>query len=136
MIVGFNINSIKARTNTDNVNREISVNSAPVILDVERRDVDELKDILAIKFTFKVEYTPDAGEIKIEGDVLYKAENSKDILKKWKDTKSLPSDTAVEVLNGIFRGCLIKAVSLSGDLRLPPPVRFPIVAKDPALEKE
>ncbi|MBI4895899.1 MAG: hypothetical protein HY831_05390 [Candidatus Aenigmarchaeota archaeon] len=136
MIVGFNINSIKARTNTDNVNGEISVNSAPVIIDVERKDVDELKDILSIKFTFKVEYKPDAGEIKIEGEVLYKSENSKDILKKWKDTKTLPSDVAVDVLNGVFRGCLIKAVSLSGDLRLPPPVRFPIVAKEPRSEKE
>lgn len=135
MIVGFNINSIKAKTNTENVNSEISVNSTPTVLDVERRDVGELKDILAISFSFKIEYRPDAGEIRIDGDVLYKTENSRDIIKKWKDTKTLPSDTAVEVLNGIFRGCLIKAVSLAGDLRLPPPVRFPIVTKDKA-EKE
>ena len=34
---------------------------------------------------------------------------------------------ALEVLNDIFRRCLVKGVDLSNELGLPPPIRFPIV---------
>ena len=136
MIVGFNINSIKAKTNVENASAEIKVNSTPLVVDIEKRDIEEMKDLLAIKFSFKVDYEPSAGEIKLEGDVLYKSDHHKEIMKRWKDSKTLPADIAVEVLNGIFRGCLIKAVALSADLRLPPPVRFPIVTKDQQAKKE
>ena len=130
MIVGININSIKAKTNIDKVQGNVAINSSPTIVEVDKRDVGDLKDILIIKFFFRVDYNPDAGEIKMEGEVLYKTDNTKNIIKKWKEEKKLESDLAVEVLNAIFRRCLVKSVELSGDLRLPPPVRFPTVEKE------
>lgn len=135
MIIGLNINSIEAKTKVDNVHGEISVNSAPVITGVAKRDVADLKDVLVIKFSFNIAYNPDAGSMKIDGEVLYKTKDTNNIIKDWKENNRLEPDIAVGVLNAIFRKCLIRAIDLSGELRLPPPVRFPTVAKEPAKEE-
>ena len=131
MIVGININSIKAVSNMDEEHPKgnISVDTTPSIDDVEKKDVLEMKDLLSAKFSFRVNYEPNVGSIRMEGEVLYKTDDTKNIIKKWKENKNLESDLAVEMLNAIFRVCLTKAITIAGDLRLPPPVRFPIVKK-------
>jgi len=59
--------------------------------------------------------------------LLYQTDKIKDILKEWKKNKRLPSEVVVPILNAIFRRCLSKIISLSEDLQLPPPIRFPVV---------
>jgi len=136
MIIGLNINSIIAKSKIDSVEGNITVNSTPVIEDLEKKDIDDMKDLISIKFSFSSNYEPDAGKVKIEGEVLYKTDDAKNIVKKWKDNKSLDPDLAVDVLNAIFRRCLTKTVDLSADLRLPPPVRFPVVSKEATASKK
>ncbi|MFH0836757.1 MAG: hypothetical protein V1870_01380 [Candidatus Aenigmatarchaeota archaeon] len=134
MIIGVNINSIEAKTTMGNIKGEISVNSAPNIIDVYKRDIADIKDVIIIKFGFVANYNPDVGIIKMEGEVLYKTKDANNILKDWQEKTQLDSDIAVVVLNAIFKKCLIKAIDLSGELRLPPPVRFPTVAKEKVKE--
>lgn len=129
-VIGFNINSINAKLG-ENADRkgDISVNSTPAIIDIEKRDMGLpwIGEVLGIGFRFETKYDPKIGEIAIEGEVLYHSSNQKDILARWKKEKKLDDKMAVEVLNAIFRRCLMKALDIADELRLPPPVSFPVV---------
>jgi len=126
-IVGFNITSINAKNNEKPVTGEIGINSTPKIISVEKKDLGVVKDAVAVRFSFGIVYEPKVGEINYTGEILYQSVDSKKILKKWKDEKKLDDDIAVEILNSIFRRCLARATLMSEELRLPPPIRFPVV---------
>lgn len=126
-IVGFNINSVNGKNNEKPAAGEISINSTPKILGVDKKDLGVVKDAVGIRFSFDISYEPKVGEIGFGGEVLYQTADAKKILKKWKDEKKLDDDIAVEVLNSIFRRCLARATLMSEELRLPPPLKFPIV---------
>ncbi len=125
-IVGFNLNSIKADVSNRVVKGELNIGSTPTITNVEKRSVMDI-DVAAVSFKFETKYEPGIALITIEGELLYKTDDIKKIIKIWKDEKKLPDDTAVEVLNLIFRRCLTKAIVLSEDIGLPPPLSFPVV---------
>jgi len=89
-----------------------------------------IENAVNIKFKFVTSYEPKAGELKFEGNILYQVEDAKKIVKQWKDGNKMDDKMALDVLNTIFRKCLAKAVELSDTLRLPPPIRFPIVTTE------
>ena len=128
MIVGMNFTSIKAYTK-DQLLPNVNVSSIPKILDVEEFSVMDMKDVAKIKFGFVCEYSPDVGKVEIEGMVLWKDANMKEILSAWKADKKLNTKIAAPVLNAIFRRCLTKSIELADELRLPPPVQFPVVVE-------
>ncbi len=136
MIVGINFTSVKAYTK-DQVVPKVDVNSAPRIVDVEEFNVGDMKDIVKVKFEFVTEYKPDIGKVEIDGNVLWRDSNSKEILSSWKADKKLNVKIAAPILNGIFRRCLTKTVELADELRLPPPIHFPsVVEGKPKQEKK
>ena len=127
-VIGINLRRIEASIDEKKpMNVNINVNSSPKIENVERSSVDLLKDILAVDFTFTSKYEPDIAEMLMEGQVLYQTDKAKDVLNLWKKEKKLDDAVALDVLNAIFRKCLTRAVDLSAELRLPPPVQFPVV---------
>jgi len=128
--IGFNINAIDAKVDPTTERRgNVNVNSSPSITSIEKRDVDfpVAKDVVAINFKFETKYEPKVGWITMEGEVLYTSDNPKEMIAKWKKEKKMEDDVAIEVLNTIFRRCLAKAIEIAAELRLPPPVSFPIV---------
>lgn len=129
-VIGFNINAINARVETAKERKgNVNVNSSPLITGIDKKEIElsGVKDVVAINFQFETKYEPKIGEIMLEGEVLYQSSNSKEIIAKWKKEKRMDDDMAIEVLNTIFRRCLAKAIEISAELRLPPPVSFPIV---------
>ncbi len=127
-VIGINLRKIEASIDEKKpLNVNINVNSSPKIENVERSSVDLLKDILAVDFTFTSKYEPDIAEMLMEGQVLYQTDKAKEVLNLWKKEKKLEDGVALDVLNAIFRKCLTRAVDLSAELRLPPPVQFPVV---------
>lgn len=127
-VIGININSIEAKNNRTSATN-ITVNSTPRIENIEKKDVELVKNVLSFAFTFETKYVPDVGIVKIKGEVLYQTNIADKVLKKWKKEKKIDDNIAVEVLNAIFRRCLTASVLLTHDLRLPPPIRFPVVKK-------
>lgn len=128
MIVGINLTSVEASLNPDSkTNSGVTVNSTPKIVDVVPAEIFGLKDVIAVKFEFVTDYTPDVGSISLQGTLIYQGANSQKILKQWKDKTALESSFAIEILNAIFHKCMTKAVILADDVRLPPPMQFPIV---------
>ncbi len=127
-IIGFKFESLEAKRNNTNFGGEIKINSAPKITKVSEINIPSLKKkALGMGFEFITKYDPEIGEIKVTGEVLYMAENNPQILKGWKSKKDLPEKVNIEVLNHLFRHCLLKISNLADDLQLPPPIQLPKV---------
>ena len=131
-VIGFNFTSINAHADEKNMSGDININSVPTIDSLEKHDLATIgiKEAVTIKFRFVTAYEPKAGEIKFEGEILYQVEDSKKILKDWKDGNKMGDKMALDVLNTIFRRCLSKAVEMADLVRLPPPIRFPVVTTE------
>lgn len=128
-ILGLNLNSINAEVKEIPKGKEISINSTPRITNVDKKELNipGFKDVLSVAFDFETRYDPNVGKIKFEGEVLYQTDDVKGIVNKWKKEKRLDDGMTVEILNAVFRKCLSEGVSIANELRLPPPVSFPVV---------
>ena len=129
-IIGISFRSIEADIDIEKKHKgDININSVPTIQKIEKHELGlaNLKEALAIDFKFETKYEPKIGNIAIEGRVLYQTNKIKECLEKWKKEKKLDEKLLIEILNAIFRKCLVKAVDLSNELGLPPPIRFPVV---------
>lgn len=127
-ILGLNLNSISAEAKEIRKG-EININSTPRITNVDRKELNiaGIKDVLSVGFEFETRYEPNVGRIRFEGEVLYQTDDVKGIVNKWKKEKRLDDAMTVEILNAVFRKCLSEGVAIANELRLPPPVSFPVV---------
>ena len=123
-VIGLTLSSMEAKRGNVAPAGEIKVNSTPKIVEVKEVSVATLKKkALSLGFEFLTTYSPDIGEIKVGGEVLYLADKNATILSQWKKKKKLPEKVSVEILNHLFRRCLLKIANLAEDLQLPPPTR-------------
>ena len=133
-VVGINFTEINGKVNNTKLETaEINVSSAPKITNLVKKDINmgSMKSVIEMDFEFNVKYDPDVGNISLRGNVPFHDNDIDKIMKIWKDKKELDGTVAVEVMNAVFRQSLTKAVVISGDLRLPPPIRFPVVQTGP-----
>jgi len=129
-IVGFRFTSLHGKRDetVKAPSGEIKVNSAPRITSIKEVNVPTFKQkALAIDFEFATTYDPKLAEIKISGDILYIAKNNESVLKEWKKNKKLPDEMNIDILNNLFRRCLVKIATIADDLQLPPPLQLPRV---------
>ncbi|MBU0530812.1 MAG: hypothetical protein KKC05_04015 [Nanoarchaeota archaeon] len=125
-IVGLAFTSFVANKKAVRVKGEIKVNSTPKIVSIKEVTVPTMqKKGLAVSFEFVSTYAPDLAEIKISGEILYLAKSNAAILKGWKKNKKLPEDMTMEILNHLFRRCLLKIAYMADELQLPPPLGMP-----------
>ncbi len=105
----------------------INIRSTPKIKKVSEKkfDLKGVDKVLSIEFEFKTEYTPKVGSIEMSGELVYAGADNKKVLKKWKKEKKLDESVGMDIINSIFRRCILKAVNLSEDLQLPPPIQIP-----------
>ena len=132
MIIKIEINKIDGK-NKASPTSELRVNSVPTIESVEKKTLVGIdQETAAINFMFKTTYGSEEdaekfGKIELHGTLFYRSDNVDNLIKNWNETKALPKDDALEILNGIFRFSLMKIINYSNDLLLPPPVKFPSV---------
>ncbi len=128
-VVGLNFTRIEANRNPiENLKGEINVNSTPKITEVKEAALQNVgQKALSLEFEFLTTYEPKIGSIKLEGGMLFVTDKHKEVLEKWGKDKALPDDASVEVLNHLFRRCLLKMANLAEDLQLPPPLQMPRV---------
>ncbi len=126
-IIGLGLNSIEASKKNERVEQqEVKVNSTPHITDVKEVDLPNFSQkALSIEFDFLTVYDPALAKITIKGTVMYLSDNIKDVVTEWKKKKRLPEDMSMEVLNYLFRHCLLKSSVLADELQLPPPMPMP-----------
>ena len=129
-VIGFSFRSVEANRKKDVMNLEVKVNSTPKVTNIKEMSIPSLgpgKKALSFDFEFLTKYDPDVAEIKMGGNVIYLSSKSNAILKQWKKEKKIPEDVSVDVLNHLFRRCLIRIANIADDLQLPPPLPMPRV---------
>ena len=127
-VIGLRFKSFEAKRAGGKVTPQIKVNSVPKITGVAETDLPMLdKKAISVEFDFLTNYDPDIGNIKMTGEVYYLAKDNKEVMKSWKDKKAVPEAMRVEVLNHLFRACLLKIANMADDLQLPPPMAIPRV---------
>ncbi|MBN2043296.1 MAG: hypothetical protein JW754_05845 [Candidatus Aenigmarchaeota archaeon] len=131
-IIGLSFKAIEGKKSEENVRSEIKVNSVPRINSLKEIMVPTLqKKVISMDFEFVTSYDPKVGEIKIGGELLYLTDKMKELMDKWEKEKKLPEKSSLEVLNYLFRRCLLKVSNIAEDLQLPPPIPLPkIKAKE------
>ena len=124
-ILGINYNKITAEKKGIGVKK---INTTPKITNVKKsklNGVGSKLDVLTISFEFKTDYTPNAGIIEINGDVIYSSDKVSEINKAWEKDKKLLPNTQVEIINHIFKTVSIKSLMISDMLKMPPVVSLP-----------
>ena len=125
-IIGFKLDSMEAKRDKASFGGEVKINSVPKITGVKEITVPNLnKKALGMGFEFLTTHDPGIGKVNVKGEVLYLTDKNAQILKKWKSKKVLPDDVNMEVLNHLFRQCLLKIANLADDLQMPPPIQIP-----------
>ncbi len=127
-VLGLRFRSLEAKREQGGAPSQIKVNSVPKITGVRESNAHMLKQkTLSVDFDFVTEYSPNIGIIKMSGEVFYITDKNQEILKMWESKKELPEDIRIEILNHLFRTCLVRISNLADDLQLPPPMSIPRV---------
>lgn len=77
----------------------------------------------AIEFRYTANYGG-IGSIRIEGALTYSG-NVDELMKMWASTNNMPDDIASEIHTAIMSACVPEAVTISRDIKLPPPIPLP-----------
>ena len=128
-IVGFNFAKLNVEKRAQLApSKKIKSDMKIKELKKEKLPIGESEDVLKFNFDFIVEYE-DAGEIFMNGNVLFMEDPKKidELLKAWKDGKTLPKEIMEQILNTVLFRCNIKALMLSQEVNLPPHFRLPRV---------
>ncbi len=130
-IIGFNFRKIVAERSI-NASGKINIANNVALKKVEEAAVPMgSKKQKALRFTYEfvTKYEPNIGNITIEGDVLYVAEEDvvEKTLKTWKKDKRVDKEILNPLLNTILTRCSIKGLLMSQDLNLPSPMQLPRV---------
>ena len=123
-ITNIHLKSIEAR-------RYIGRNERPKQIRIDHNSTvtqiyETKSDQSTIDFQYTASYGP-VGVIKIEGSLLYQANDAKKITNEWNKTRKMPDETASRIHTAVMHACVPEAVGLAKDLGLPPPIPLPQV---------
>jgi len=132
-VIGMSISTIDAKK-YEEVTGPVKVNSNTNLKEVREQDLPALnKKGLSISFEFKTQYINDKNktlaEIIIGGDIFFIDNEQDKILKEWKKDKKLPDEVNLQIINAVLRKGITKALNLSEELQLPPPIILPFAKK-------
>jgi hypothetical protein len=133
-VIGINVKNVIAKK-SEEVLGAVKVNSNTTIKEIKEQDLPSLKQkALSIGFEFKTDYIGEkdksVAEIVISGEVLFIDENIEKVIKEWKKDKKLPEDTNLQVINAVLKRGVVRALNLSEELQLPPPIALPVARKN------
>ena len=146
-IVGMRIVSIEGKRGKPSDSPNININSMPKVTDVREIDLSDFdRKALALNFNLSTTYEPatpnqpkkekepPVGRIMMAGELVYLPENAQDVIKHWESSKNLPEKIRVEVINHLFRSCLLRMANIAEELQLPLPLTLPRI--EPKAETE
>jgi hypothetical protein len=128
-IVGFNFTKMHA-DRLKSVEGKIDIRNNVAIKDVSRVSLtlgSSKEPALKFEFEFTSEYSPDVGNVTLNGDVTYIADEKKvqEVVKEWKKDKRIQKDLMTNIINHVLLKCNVQALLLSKDINLPPPIPLP-----------
>lgn len=131
-VVGVILNSIEAKR-TGDFSKGVKINNKVTTTNLKEEEIPGIsKSGVVIDFKFNSNYESDGknvAEIIINGNVYYVGDDAKTIIKFWEKYKNIPEEPHVEILNTVFRKCITRAITISEDIQLPPPIGMPFAEK-------
>lgn len=132
-IIGFNFNEITAKRNEGSQGGKVEVNNNVSIDDVQEVDISvgtNKSKMLKFIFSFTAKYSPDLGEIKLGGEVMFNAEKAvqDEVIKSWNTDKKVPEKVRDGIINHALLKSYVQAIGISDTVGLPTPLRMPRVA--------
>jgi len=132
-IVGFNFSKLNVEKNSSDfknlkIDRNISVDS---VESVKKSSIQIKDELMEIKFTYKIKYSPDVANFEFSGSLLATADSkvTKEFLKEWKN-KKFPEKYRILIFNIIMRKSDIKALALEDELGLPLHITLPLIREE------
>lgn len=129
-IIGFNFDKIQAEKLLE-IKEKIEIKNNLGIKDIiqDKIPVEGLDNVLKVTFEFSLEYTPNIGNIILNGHLLYTEDQKKikDILKDWKKDKKIQTNLLELWLNAVLQRCHLKALTMAQELALPTHIQLPSV---------
>ena len=125
-IIGFNLTKISIeRQEKPEGKLEIKQNINVDNITKEKIEITK-EEVLKTEFTFSINYDPNFAKVEFKGYILImpEKEETKKILKEWKD-KKIPDEVRAGLFNFIMSKCNIKALSLEDEMNLPTHVPMP-----------
>ncbi len=130
-IIGMNITKISAERKNIIAKGGLEIKTQPQITDVKETKLQGLAkedlSVLSVDFSLTSVFAPDVGNISIEGNLIYKADNSDAIIKEWKKERAMPPSDGAIILNHIITKCSVMGLYLADALNLPPIIALPKV---------
>lgn len=126
MITGFAITGVEGKiTSVEALNKQRFPK-----LNINIEKVTNMGSQVKVGFSFVAEYseidkeTSSVGSIKLSGEVELKdqKETPESILKKWNESKTLPTNLAEEIVNGLNFRCSATGTLVAYSLGLIPPL--------------
>ncbi len=131
-LLGFSFDKISIEK-ISNLPNNLKINTNVDLPEVKKADADFIKEkeeIIAVKFIFTVDYSPDFAKVELKGTILISVDSktAKDILKQWKD-KKIPEKFKFAAFNIILRKANVKALQLEEEMGLPLHITLPYLKK-------
>ena len=127
-VISFNFEKIQAERKQAKGMQNMQINSNINIKNITQEEISIVKDkpVLKFDFEFSVNYKPEIAEIVFRGFslVLVEKDESKDILKKWKN-KKISEEVRLPLFNLILTKCNLRALQLEEELNLPTHIPLP-----------
>ena len=133
-ILGFNYTKIsvekkKEITKDLKISNKVDITS---IAEVKQEVLKSKEDMISVKFSYSIEYSPGIALVALEGTILLAVDPklAKDALKGWKDSKETPDDLKIFIFNIVFRKAGLKALELEDSMNLPLHMQMPAIRKN------
>ena len=137
-IVGFGFTRMEV-TKKEGASGKVNISNNVTVKSVTEKDLSlgkSKENGLVFTFAFMSKYDPDIGSIILEGELIALEDNkkAKEILAEWKKNKKIPKEAMADVLNTVLAKCNIKALILSQEVNLPPPIPLPRIQSGPGTD--
>lgn len=131
-LIGFNFKKINIER-FENYQGKLNITTNIDVSSIEKTETGSfgLKDeVIAVGFTYFINYEPHFAKIEFQGNILLYMEpkQSKELLKSWRDRK-IPEDIKIALFNTILSKSNIKALELEDELNLPFHLQLPKFSK-------
>ena len=132
-ILGFNYTKINVEKNKE-LSKDLKISNKIDVLGISEVKQDVLKskdEVLAVKFSYSIEYSPGIASVNLEGTIMLStdSEMAKDVMKKWKNRET-PEEFRIPLFNIIFRKAGLKALELEDEMNLPLHMSMPTLRRD------
>ena len=127
-LLGFNFTKIQVEKFKDRV-EGLKIGTRIDVSEINEAKTGILKtkdEILAVKFTYGLDYEPKMAKLDLEGNLIISLESreARDVLKQWKD-KKMPENFRMTLFNLILRKSSLKALQLEEEMNLPIHMQVP-----------